>query len=131
MDTTTLRTIENFILFGKSVQRWPADSLPNTDGWDTVRDILALLAGLVYLIHFVAVWFYTLALYIYYRKRCRRERKVFMHPWNFYWVFGLVNLIAVITQMAWPTAPPWYVEQYGTGMFDIEFFLLLVRPHTC
>jgi len=26
---------------------------------------------------------------------------------------GILNLLAVITQISWPTAPPWYVEQYG------------------
>ena len=31
------------------------------------------------------------------------------------WAFLAVNLAAFATQLAWPAAPPWYVDQYGLG----------------
>jgi len=36
-----------------------------------------------------------------------------VEPWTYFWCFGFLNLIAVVTQLSWPTAPPWYVEAYG------------------
>jgi membrane-associated phospholipid phosphatase len=114
VDTTTLPKLESWILFGYSMQRWPGSLFPHTDAWDTFRDVLALSAAFVYLIHFGLVWIFVLGLWLYYRHRSSVDRKVYLHPWNFLWVFGWVNLLAVCTQLAWPTAPPWYVEQYGS-----------------
>jgi membrane-associated phospholipid phosphatase len=114
IDMTTLGSIERAILFGRSLQRFPASVFSQSDGYDLIKDVLALLAAFVYLIHFVFVWLYVVMLYVHYRRVSEKQRRVFLHPWNFLWVFGWVNLLAVCTQLAWPTAPPWYVEQYGT-----------------
>lgn len=31
------------------------------------------------------------------------------------WAFLAVNLVGFATQLLWPAAPPWYVDQYGLG----------------
>mmetsp|Transcript_5511 Transcript_5511/g.7730 ORF Transcript_5511/g.7730 Transcript_5511/m.7730 type:complete len:395 (+) Transcript_5511:144-1328(+) len=111
IDTTTLPTLEKWILFGHSAQHWPRTVL---DAHDVVTSILDLIAAFVYVIHFVVAWIYASGLYLYYRQKITPRGDPIMQPWAFFWCFGIMNFCAVATQIAWPTAPPWYPEVYGT-----------------
>jgi len=110
IDSDTLPYLENLILFGNSLQHWPRDAVP--EDWDFLVDIMDIFAGSLYLIHFFGAWFFAIALYIFHRKRTSEGLPI-PQPWNFLFCLGLLNLTAVIAQLSWPTAPPWYVEKYG------------------
>jgi len=110
IDVTTLPALENFILGGYSLQNWPRTVL--SDG-NPLLSFLDFLAAFVYLIHFAFAWVFALLLYAYSRNRKTPEGNPVMEPWTFLLTMGILNLIAVATQISWPTAPPWYVAQYG------------------
>lgn len=64
---------------------------------------LDLLTGLTYSLHvLIPIGF---AFYCWLKNREQASR--------FIWTFFLVNVMAFITYIALPVAPPWYVEQYG------------------
>jgi membrane-associated phospholipid phosphatase len=64
--------------------------------------VLDVLAAIPYLIHFpLPVLF---ALYLYLNHRRRRQIYAFL------WCAGWVNLLAVIVQLLFPTAPPWFTD---------------------
>jgi hypothetical protein len=110
IDVTTLPTLESFILFGHTLLKWPRGALPEDH---VALGALDLLAAFVYLIHFAFAWIVALGLYVYHRKKTNAKGQPVPEPWTFLLTLGLLNLFAVITQISWPTAPPWYVEQYG------------------
>jgi len=110
IDVSTLPTLESFILFGYSLQQWPRSVLPENH---FILGGLDLLAALVYLIHFAFAWIVAIGLYVYHRKKTNSKGKPIIEPWTFMLTFGLLNLLAVIIQISWPTAPPWYVDQFG------------------
>lgn len=110
IDVTTLPRLENYILGGYYLQTWPRTILSEDN---TFLLILDLLAAFVYLIHFALAWIFALFLYVYSRKRRTPDGKPIVEPWTFLFTMGILNLIAVITQISWPTAPPWYLDQYG------------------
>jgi len=113
IDVSTLPTLESFILFGHSLQQWPRSVLSEDH---FILGFLDLLAAFVYLIHFAFAWIVGFGLYLYHRKRTNSKGQPTIEPWTFFLTMGLLNLFAVITQISWPTAPPWYVEQYGLEM---------------
>jgi len=110
IDVATLPTLENFILFGYSLQNWPRTILPEDH---ILLGFLDLLAAFVYLIHFAFAWIVAIGLYFYHRKKTTAKGQPVIEPWTFLLTMGILNLFAVITQISWPTAPPWYVEQFG------------------
>jgi len=110
IDSETLPYLEDLVLFGGSLQHWPRNSVP--DDWSILIDFMDIVAGSLYLIHFVFAWIFAIGLYLYHRKRQSNGLPV-AEPWTFLFCLGLLNLTAVICQLCWPTAPPWYVEKYG------------------
>jgi hypothetical protein len=77
------------------------------------KTALDVLSAFIYFVHFGFVWIYCIGLYLYYRKRTARNYEPINQPWTFFWCFGILNFLAVVTQISWPTAPPWYPEVYG------------------
>lgn len=69
---------------------------------NAVLDLLCGFAYLAYLYQFVAV-----AAFLFFKNRAQGALLV--------WSFLLVNLAGMVTYLVFPTAPPWYVAQYGLG----------------
>jgi len=107
IDVTSLPTVESWILFGYSLQHFP--QINNTE----FQEFLDLIAAVAYLLHFFVSWIFATFLYFYYRKKTILGHPV-IQPYSYLWCFGILNFAAVVTQLAWPTAPPWYFETYGT-----------------
>jgi len=114
VDTTTLPYLESRLLYGYTLLHWPRNVLEDDPNYDGLVSFFDLLSGFVYIIHFCFVWFFGLGIYFYYRKKVDQNGKPFINPWAFFWCWGLINFTAVTVQLCWPTAPPWYVELYGT-----------------
>jgi len=68
-------------------------------------DLLIVLSAIPYLCHFMMPWLFALYLW-----------KCDGNPFLFLWCLGLLNLAALITQLIFPTAPPWYVEHSGFAL---------------
>jgi len=66
------------------------------------NDFLVLLAATPYLMHFILPWFYAFYLYL-----------IDAKPFTFLWCVGILNTLAVATQILFPTAAPWYNAKYG------------------
>lgn len=66
--------------------------------------IFDLLAAIPYALHFLSPLVFILWL----------SRQPGHEQQHFAQAFTLLNIIALITQLLFPTAPPWYVEKYGT-----------------
>jgi len=113
IDVDTLPVADEFLLFGYSLLEWPRNSVPDSNGWNRFLLFLDFLAGFAYLIHFVASWIFAFWLYLYHRKRPVYPGEALVEPWTYLWCFGFLNSIAVVTQLSWPTAPPWYIDEYG------------------
>jgi membrane-associated phospholipid phosphatase len=120
IDTQTLPKMENWLLFGHSLQHWPRNLVEEKEdkedngNWRTLLILMDVVAAFVYIIHFVASAIFAVGLYFYYRKKVNPSTgEPIIQPWTYVWCFGFLNFTAVITQLAWPTAPPWYVELYG------------------
>jgi len=111
IDITTLPELESRLLFGNSLQFWPRNHI--IDKADALVDFLDLLSAFVYVIHFLFVWIFAILLYLYYRKKRDAHGHPIVNPWTFFWCWGFLNFYAVVTQLCWPTAPPWYLETYG------------------
>ncbi len=123
VDVTSLSFLENGILQNNSLQFWPRcvyshinnnKRRNNIQGNETLIDFLDLLSAFVYILHFVFVWVFAIGLYAHNRKRRDCNGKPLITPWTFFWCWGWLNLTTVITQLSCPTAPPWYLEVYGT-----------------
>lgn len=71
--------------------------------------VLDLLAAIPYLIHFpLPVLFIA---YLYFTHRRRKQIYAFL------WCAGWVNLLAVLVQFLFPTAPPWFND---TAQYDVN-----------
>mmetsp|Transcript_22074 Transcript_22074/g.86817 ORF Transcript_22074/g.86817 Transcript_22074/m.86817 type:complete len:315 (-) Transcript_22074:56-1000(-) len=67
-------------------------------------DILVVAAAVPYLAHFSIPFLFSVYLW-----------KVDGKPTLYLWYFGVMNLTAVLTQLLYPTAPPWYNAKYGVS----------------
>jgi len=108
IDHQTLAQLDYQILFGFSLLEWPRTQLPQS----TLRNFLDLFFATAYLLHFIVVWFYGFVLYLFYRKKKTKNLPI-LEPWTFFFCWGILNSLAVLTQLCWPTTPPWYTEIYG------------------
>jgi len=101
IDVTTLPIVEKAI-FGTMMDRVVA--IPS-------HDLLVLLAAFPYIIHFALPWVF--AVYLYHTQ----ER-----PLTFLWVIGFLNTAAVFTHLFFPTAPPWYLDKFGSkpATYDLK-----------
>lgn len=97
--------------------------LPGVTRTLACRQVVALdvLAALVYSAHFLIPFVPPVVLYF-----VRGTEAVD----RFAWCFGLVNVIAVVLQLVWPTAPPWYegdgkerVEGSAAGLARVDALL--------
>lgn len=111
IDVHSLPAAESVLLFGYSLQTFPRSEMP--EGMNTMESVMDVLAAFVYIIHFVVSWIFAAALYLYYRRKFCTQGLPIVQPWTFLLCFGFMNLFAVITQLSWPTAPPWYVDNFG------------------
>jgi len=114
VDTTTLPYLDSRILYGYTLLHWPRNILEDNPDFNGLVAFLDMLSALVYIIHFCFVWFFAIGIYFYYRKKVDANGKPLLNPWTFFWCWGLLNFVSVTAQLVWPTAPPWYVELYGT-----------------
>lgn len=69
-------------------------------------DVVCGFAYILYLVESI-----LFATYLYLRNRARMTR--------FAWAFLLINLMGIVTYLAFPLAPPWYVEEYGLGSANL------------
>lgn len=76
-----------------------------------------ILAAIPYLVHFPLPFIFAFYLLITPRKQ------IFIY--QYFWFAGWVNLIAVIFQIFFPTAPPWYVD---SAVFDEHHNLVYTSP---
>lgn len=64
--------------------------------------VLDILAAIPYLVHFPLPFLFLLYL------ASNRHRRQGIY--QYIWIAGWVNLVAVTIQFLWPTAPPWFVD---------------------
>lgn len=114
VDTTTLPYLDARILFGHTLLHWPRSIMEGHESWKGMIYFFDLLSAFVYVIHFCFAWIFSLGIYFYHRRKADANGKPLVIPWSFLWCLGLLNFTAVTLQLCWPTAPPWYVELYGT-----------------
>ncbi len=79
--------------------------------------VLHIFGGAVYTSHVIVVG--AMAIFMLAKARGRYgpedpEWRDYFHA--FFWGFLLMNLLANLTQLAWPVAPPWYIDLYGPVM---------------
>lgn len=100
IDVTTLPNLEQ-ALFGSAVDKLLSP----------FNDSLVLLAAVPYLLHFAIPWVFAAYLY-----------KVNGKPMTFLWCIGFLNTAAVFTHLFFPTAPPWYLERFGSkpATYDLK-----------
>jgi len=91
IDTSTLPKVEG-IFFRKELlyELFPTN------------DFLTILAAIPYLAHFTIPFIFV-----------PYFLKVEAKPFLFLWYFGLLNTVAVLTHLTFPTAPPWYNGEFG------------------
>jgi len=111
IDVSSLPNMESYILFGLNLQGFPKNFFGPIEQVTGVFTFLDLIAAGVYILHFGFWIFFTLYLYYYYRFKLSTQ---VLQPWTFLWSLGILNIMAIITQLLWPTAPPWYNDVYGT-----------------
>jgi len=69
--------------------------------------LLDLLAWLPYgIVHYVTPFLVGIYLIIFYKPG---------YTFAYLFFFGIMNAAGVLTQLAWPTSPPWYYKKYGTN----------------
>jgi inositol phosphorylceramide synthase catalytic subunit len=66
-------------------------------------DVLITVAAAPYLCHFMIPWIYAVYLLA-----------IDAKPFTFLWLLGILNILAVATQVIFPTAAPWYNYNFGT-----------------
>lgn len=74
--------------------------------------VLDVIGGAVYTSHVIVVA--LMAGWLLFQSRHRYDDadwRDYFHA--FFWGFFLMNLCANIVQVAWPVAPPWYIDLYG------------------
>eukprot|EP01027_Heterolobosea_sp_BB2_P009517 GEZU01014018.1.p1 GENE.GEZU01014018.1~~GEZU01014018.1.p1 ORF type:complete len:329 (-),score=39.80 GEZU01014018.1:64-1050(-) len=103
IDTITLARCEVMLLGG-----FPHQVLPAAVG-TLFGD---LFCALPYTIHFILPFIALAYITIWHRK----------HFYPFVFCFGLMNLTAVVTQLVFPTAPPWYFEKYGIAPANYSMY---------
>jgi len=89
--------MEELVLIGHKVQRFPKTKLPEID-FPNFYVMLDLLAATVYLTHYINPLIIAIIL-------IRKDYSLFGR-----WLccFGFINTFGVLTQIVWPTAPPWF-----------------------
>jgi len=121
-DVITLPTLDKLILGGRMLQRFPK-TIMDVGKWKTLFNMLDILAAGVYLVHYVVAAIFVICIIFYFNnERKKMHGWSSVYPWSFVWCFGLMNTLAVITQVVWPTAAPWYNEMYGTqdATYDVR-----------
>jgi len=113
IDVSTLPKLESWLLLGNSLQHFPRNKIPAGEQWKDLTTFLDMTAAFAYLIHFVVTWIFAVFLFLFFRKNSPTLSYPVIQPYTFLWCFGFLNAFAVATQLAWPTAPPWYVEEWG------------------
>ena len=100
IDVSTLPAVESFF-FGSA---YLFEYMP-------INGALLYLTATPYLIHFIMPWTYAVFLFL-----------IDAKPFTFLWHFGVLNLLAVITHVIFPTAPPWYNWKFGMvpAAYEIE-----------
>lgn len=83
-----------------------------------------LVTGTAYIIFIY--WAIALAVYL---SLFRKEPEMKTALWHYGWVFFGVNLAGFITYYVYPSAPPWYVTNYGFGPPD--FAHIVASPAAC
>lgn len=75
--------------------------------------LVALLASIPYLFHFGIIVVFGVVVFIdIYQKSDRCKTLVRWRLSLYLWTFGMVNLLGVLIQLCFPTAPPWWYEHY-------------------
>eukprot|EP01114_Cavostelium_apophysatum_P021205 TRINITY_DN732_c0_g2_i1.p1 TRINITY_DN732_c0_g2~~TRINITY_DN732_c0_g2_i1.p1 ORF type:complete len:378 (-),score=60.53 TRINITY_DN732_c0_g2_i1:19-1152(-) len=115
VNTTTLPHLDSRLLLGYSLLHWPRNALETAGGYNGLINFFDMLSAFVYIIHFCFAWIFAFGIYMYYRKKTDATGRPLLTPWSFFWCLGLLNFTAVTLQLIWATAPPWYVEYYGTS----------------
>jgi inositol phosphorylceramide synthase catalytic subunit len=85
-------TADGRITLNELFLRWHGD----------VLDVLTAFPYLTYIFEAVALFLYF---FIRDKERC----------WRFGWVFFVVNIAGLLTNILFPVAPPWYVTEHGFG----------------
>ena len=91
----------NFILLGE-IEQTLFFCHPHRVLSKFANPVFDFLAAIPYLVHFPLPAIFALYLLITPRKR--------MFIYQFFWFAGWVNLLAVLFQIVFPTAPPWFVD---------------------
>jgi len=124
IDVHTLPAITSTLQFGVNLQHFPRNIIPNTEDYGGLLVILDLIAAAVYSCHFIT-WGFAIMLFVYHHIIARNSKEENVEEsedqkddgnlkhWQFMWCIGWIDLITWITQMFWPTAPPWYNDIYG------------------
>jgi len=108
INTDTLAQLDDIILLGHTLLKWPRSEL-SASGF---RNFLDIFFAIAYLMHFAFAWIFAALLWLYYRNKKMGDFPI-PEPWTFLFCFGILNATAVITQLLWPTSPPWYPDVYG------------------
>jgi inositol phosphorylceramide synthase catalytic subunit len=90
-----------FPLGGRSISEWIVDQQ------STVLDVFC---GLAYATYIGEVIIAAALLFM------ARSQKV----WVLAWAFLAMNIMAIVTYLVYPAAPPWYIAQYGPGPADLH-----------
>jgi membrane-associated phospholipid phosphatase len=90
-----------FPFAGRSLSEWLVEQQ------STVMD---LLCGFAYATYIGEVIIAAALLFL------ARSQKV----WVLAWAFLAMNVMAIITYLAYPAAPPWYIARFGTGPADLH-----------
>jgi len=91
IDVSTLPAIESFF-FGS----------PYLFEYMPLNAVVLFVSATPYLIHFMIPWVYAVYLLM-----------IDAKPFTFLWHLGVLNILAVGTQVMFPTAPPWYNWEFG------------------
>lgn len=73
--------------------------------------IVDFVTGIAYFIY--VPQFMLVAFFFCFFDRSPRAQMCWL-PWGFFWI----NFLGYVTHQAYPTAPPWYVDQFGFGGAD-------------
>lgn len=71
---------------------------------------IVLLAAIPYTIHFMVPFIFgiVISLESYFKSQCKTSLRWRMCA--FYWTFGVANVLGVLIQWGFPTAPPWWYD---------------------
>lgn len=77
--------------------------------------VLDMMGGIYYGIHFFIPWILGLVLWGY-----RKDRKLFF---RYTYAIAILNLLALLTFVLFPAAPPWYVMKHGFAQPVVEHLI--------